>query len=37
VESVSVYEKENDNTYIAIAVSDDDKGGSDILMVQLEL
>ncbi|WP_299253746.1 hypothetical protein [uncultured Cytophaga sp.] len=37
VESVSVYEKENDTTYIAIAVSDDDKGGSDILMLQLEV
>lgn len=37
VESVSVYEKENETTYIAIAVSDDDKGGSDILMLQLEI
>jgi len=37
IESISVYEKENDSTYIAIAVSDDDKGGSDILMLQLDL
>jgi hypothetical protein len=37
IESISVYEKENDHTYIAIAVSDDDKGGSDILMLQLDL
>ncbi len=36
IESISVYEKENDTTYIAIAVSDDDQGGSDILMLQLE-
>ena len=36
VESISVYEKENETTFIAIAVSDDDKGGSDIMMVQLE-
>jgi len=37
IESISVYEKENANTYIAIAVSDDDLGGSDILMLQLDL
>lgn len=37
IESISVYEKENDTTYIAIAVSDDDLGGSDILMLQLDL
>lgn len=37
VESISVYEKENDSTYIAIAVCDDDLGGSDILMLQLDL
>jgi len=37
IESISVYEKENDSTYIAIAVSDDDLGGSDILMLQLDL
>jgi hypothetical protein len=37
IESISVYEKENEDTYIAIAVSDDDKGGSDILMLQLDL
>ncbi|MGN6647618.1 MAG: DUF6929 family protein [Cytophaga sp.] len=37
IESISVYEKENDNTYIAVAVSDDDLGGSDILMLQLDL
>lgn len=37
IESISIYEKENDNAYIAIAVSDDDLGGSDILMLQLEL
>ena len=37
VESVSVYEKENETTFIAIAVSDDDIGGSDILVLQLEI
>ncbi len=37
IESISVYEKEGDHTYIAIAVSDDDKGGSDILMLQLDM
>lgn len=37
IESISVYEKEGDAAYIAIAVSDDDKGGSDILMLQLDL
>lgn len=37
IESISVYEKEGDSSYIAIAVSDDDKGGSDILMLQLDL
>jgi hypothetical protein len=36
IESISIYEKENDTTYIALAVSDDDQGGSDILMLQLE-
>lgn len=37
VESISVYEKENDSTYIAIAVCDDDLGASDILMLQLDI
>jgi len=37
VESISIYEKENDSTYIAIAVCDDDLGGSDILMIQIDL
>jgi len=37
VESISVYEKENDSTYIAIAVCDDDLGASDILMIQIDL
>lgn len=37
VESVSVYEKEEPSTYIAIAVTDDDAGGSEILMVEITL
>jgi hypothetical protein len=37
IESISIYEKESENSYIGIAVSDDDKGGSDILMLQLDL
>jgi hypothetical protein len=37
VESISIYEKEGENSYIGIAVSDDDKGGSDILMLQINL
>jgi hypothetical protein len=37
VESISVYEKENDNSFIGLAVSDDDLGGSEILMLQLDV
>lgn len=37
IESVSIYEKEGTSSYIAVAVSDDDKGGSDILMLQIDL
>lgn len=37
IESISIYEKEGENSYIALAVSDDDMGGSDILMLQLDL
>lgn len=37
VESIAVYEKENENSYIGLAVSDDDLGGSEILMLQLDV
>ncbi|MFN3403909.1 MAG: DUF6929 family protein [Cytophagaceae bacterium] len=37
VESISVYEKDSDSKYIALAVTDDDKGGSEIMMMEIEL
>ncbi|MBC7449954.1 MAG: hypothetical protein H7259_00540 [Cytophagales bacterium] len=37
IESISVYEKEHETSYIGVAVSDDDMGGSDILMLQIDL
>lgn len=37
VESISLFEKESNNEYIAIAVTDNDMGGSEILMVDISL
>lgn len=37
VESVSVYDKEGGDTYIAVAVTDNDLGGSELLMLELTL
>ncbi|MCU0415566.1 MAG: hypothetical protein MUE33_00140 [Cytophagaceae bacterium] len=37
VESIAIYEKENDTTYIGLAVSDDDKGNSEILMLEIHV
>jgi hypothetical protein len=37
VESISLHEKDSDKEYIAIAVTDNDLGGSEILMVEILL
>jgi hypothetical protein len=37
VESIAVYEKEKDNTYIGLAVTDSDGGNSELLMVEIKL
>lgn len=37
IESISVYEKENDKEIIALAVADNDLGSSELLMLQINL
>jgi hypothetical protein len=37
VESICVYAKESENQYIALAVTDDDKGGSELLMIEIKM
>lgn len=37
IESISVFEKDSDTKYAAVAVTDDDKGGSELLLLELEI
>lgn len=37
VESLSIYEKENEQEIIALAVTDNDQGGSELLMLEIRL
>jgi hypothetical protein len=37
VESISIHEKDSDTKYIALAVTDDDNGGSELLMLEIDI
>ncbi|MBX9852940.1 MAG: hypothetical protein K2X86_14450 [Cytophagaceae bacterium] len=37
VESITLFEKDSDTKYIAIAITDDDMGGSELLMLEINL
>lgn len=37
VESITLHEKDSDKEYVALAITDDDLGGSELLMLQIEL
>lgn len=37
IESISIYEKDSDKKFIALAVTDDDMGGSELLMLEIVL
>ena len=37
VESITLHEKDADNEYIAIAITDNDMGGSELLMMEIKI
>lgn len=37
VESISLYEKDSETQFVALAITDDDKGGSELLMLEIDL
>jgi hypothetical protein len=37
IESISLFEKDSETKFIALAITDDDMGGSELLMLEIEI